>query len=84
MNAPSGASGTTQRPAVSPRVQCVQTPQEDALQQKLVHRWGSLQALDPFLGLKYLCSAGPCSGGRVQGPEAISGHSVAPTNIFSA
>ena len=63
MNAPSGTSGTTQRPAVSPRLQCVQTPEEDGPQQKLVHRWGrivcSLQALDPFLGLKYLCSAGP-------------------------
>lgn len=68
MNAPSGASGTTQRP-VSPRVQCVQTPQEDALQQKLVHRWGSLQALDPFLGLKYLCSAGPLFQWQSTGPR---------------
>lgn len=76
------------RPAVSPRLQCVQTPEEDALQQKLVHGWDctvrSLQALDPFLGLKYLCSAVPLFCGSVQSPEAISGHSVAPTNIFCA
>lgn len=76
------------RPAVYLRLQCVQTPEEDALQQKPVQGWDcavrSLQALDPFLGLKHLCSAVPFSGGSVQSPEAISGHSGAPTNVFSA